>query len=222
MRKLTNIKKLMVHCARVNYGYMDLPAGNLRGYKSMVGLYRRIAEQSLICAQAMYEHKECPAHDPATSAFWWAIVPWAFAIGKDIGVDEDEWYEKFVAPHISFALYLRSTTVLDRWEPPMISFSPGESIIAHDIRWTKLVIKLTCKWGLWYHRKDIRAYFQTRRLMRELNRISTAWEAYLESDIRFLIRLFGPFDFSPDTDAKIKKWLREAMDSKIALYETKE
>ncbi len=230
--KITNAKKLMLHCTRVNYQYMDLRAGQLKGYESMVNLYRRIAGQSLVCAQAMYEHKDCPAHDPATSAFWWANVSWALAIGKGIGVDEEEWYEVFVAPHISFALYLRPVAGdLRKLSNPALSLRPHyehipdpfasdvvaeDMILLNDIYWVELVIKLTARWGLLHHLKDIRALFQARRLIGQLRRRhSLVWKAYLESDILFLECLFEPCDFTPGTRNKIKLWLGVAKEKEV-------
>ncbi len=222
-----NAKRLMVHCAFVNYQYMDGKAGQLRGYESLVRLYRSIAGESLVCAQAMYEHKECPCHDPATSAFWWANVSWALAIGRGIGVDEEEWYEEFVAPHISFAVYLRpvagglrelsipSLSLRPHYEhiPEVFAFdvTAEDLIILNDVYWINLVINLTTRWGLLYHLKDIRAFFQSRKLMKQLRRRhSLAWEAYLESDIHFLNLLFEPCNFTPETRSIINKWLEEA------------
>lgn len=200
-----NPKKLMVHCALLNFQYMDLEAGQLEGYEAMVNLYRRIAGQSLVCAQAMYQQRDCPPHDPAVDAFWWANVSWALNIGKGVGVDETEWYNVFVSPHVGFASYLKPIA----WDLRM--FADMDDIIRNDICWAKLVIKLTARWGLLHHLKDVRSLWQTWKLIRNLNRRhSKEWEAYLSSDIFFLRFLFAPFEFSTATRKELNSWLAKA------------
>lgn len=221
---IKNPKKLMVHCALVNYQYMDLPVGQLHQFQAVIDIYRRIAGESLVCAQAMYEHKECPPHEPATSAFWWANVSWLMTIGKGIRVNQEEWYEKAIAPHISFSLYLRPDGDLRNLGNPVplmrgpdydfisdpFAVSAEEFIILGDILYAKLIIKLTARWGLWHHLKDIRALFQSWKLIKGLKRRhSPVWEAYLESDIIWMRRFFEPFEFSPQTREKVDEWLKE-------------
>lgn len=201
--------ELMVHCAQVNLQYMDLEAGQLQGYEAMVGLYRRIADQSFVCAQSMYEHRSCPRHSPAVDAFWWANVSWALTIGKGIGADKGEWYEVFVSPHIAFASYLKPVS----WDLRILAnpVAAEDIIIFNDILWAKLVIKLTARWGMLQHLRDIRALLQTRKLLKKLSRRhSREWNAYLDSDIIFLRRLFEPFAFTTETRHIINSWLYKA------------
>jgi len=199
-------RRLMVHCTRVNAGYMRLPGG-LEGYEAMVSLYQRIAAQSEACAQAWLEERTCPPHEPATSAMWWAVVSWALSFCKDLDVDNQEWQEVFVSPHLGFASYLRSAAPSPSWELGARR-SPVEAILLHDVRWIKLVIKLTTRWGLWRHLKDWRALWQARRLIQALRDI-TSEEAriYLKSDLRFFKDLFEPFPWAEETRKHLNAWL---------------
>lgn len=201
--------EVMLHCTYVNAWY-NLPAG----FDAVAGLYRRLAWQSQRCARAWAAPGlPCPPHEPATSAFWWGVVAWADAFGRRLGLDEAEWYSKFVAPHRDFAWYLRPYQ--RGVHPPrdlLKSLNPdGPWLLELDARWTALVIKLTARWGVLHHLKDLRALWQALRLMRELRRTdSPVARAYLKSDIQFFRELFKPFDFSDETRGKIDHFLARA------------
>lgn len=216
MRKISSPRKLMYNCAIVNYFYMDYSAaGRLPEFNTMASLYRRIASESLVCAQSLYEQKSCPAHEPATDAFWWAVVSWAINIGDEWELDRFEWHEKFVSPHIMFAQYLRPSSPR-RMKKSGAKWA-SDIIILNDIIWTKLVIRLTAEWGLFQHFKDVRALFQARRLMKELRLQGKVRHAYLESDIWFLRQLFAPFEFGDKMESRINIWLSEATEQCLQL-----
>lgn len=211
---------VMVHCTTMNYGYMRLP-GKAKGFDAVANLYKCLAVESLSCALA-WQHGEMepPEHEPAVEAFWWGVVAWADAFGRCLDLDEEEWYSKFVAPHRDFAWYLRPyqrgvQPPEDLLWRPLTPGGPwgsqrGWVILELDARWTALVIKLTARWGLWHHLKDLRALWQALRLMRELRAAKATARAYLESDIHFFRKLFEPFDFSEDTRLKIEGFLLAA------------
>lgn len=202
--------EVMLHCTGVNARYI-LPAG----FDAVAGLYRRIASESLCCALAWRNQprfgEPCPRHEPATSAFWHSVVAWADAFGRHLGLDEEEWYSKFVAPHRDFAWYLRPYQRGVQPPEDLLSkaFSPGGPwLLELDARWTALVIKLTARWGVLHHLRDLRALWQALRLMRELRSTdSPVARAYLESDIEFFRELFKPFPFSDETRGKIDRFL---------------
>ncbi len=230
-----NERELILNCAQVNADYMRLPAGQLKGYEKLVKFYQWTADQSLLCAGAWRRDKLCPAHEPAVTAFWAAIIPWAQALGSNMGVDWGEWGNVFIKPHSQFVRYLGAKNYLERpipvWQTPPTVVSPAAQILYHDVMWTRLVIKLTARWGLLYHLKDIPVLIQARKLMGELVRpfgkqeIETGglWRrpppplptelqhAYLMSDIEFFYKLFEPVAFSPGTRSKIEGFLRTAL-----------
>ncbi len=177
--------------------------------EAMTELYKRIASQSLTCAQAWVQDSPCPDHEPATDAFIWGVVAWADAFGLSMGVDMAEWSRLFVYPHDQFANYLRPGKPP---EPlPEVDGSPANIIMTLDALWTELVIKLTTKWGLMAHLKDKGAMFEARHLKKELSDPeSPAYKAYLESDLAFFRALFKPFPFSEKTRKYINDWLKKA------------
>ncbi len=205
----TTYAEIMLRCTQVNHGYMRLPAGQV-GFDHVARLYKRLALQSLECAQAWHDHLDSPPQEPATRAFCCGVVAWADAFGLSLQLEQVEWGTKFVAPHYEFANYLRPG------KPPAplaeVEGSPVEIIMKLDAQWTGLVIKLTVKWGPWHHLRDWRALFEARRLIRDLRRPdSDAYKAYLKSDIEFFKRLFRPFPFS--------EGMRQLLDNKIKMAE---
>ena len=204
-----NHKKIMLNCTRVNRQYMRLPVGKVAGLEAMTELYKRIASQSLTCAQAWVNDSPCPDHEPATDAFWGAIVAWADAFGLSMGVDQIEWGRVFVYPHNEFANYLRPGRPP---EPlPTVNGSPANIILTLDALWTELVIKLTTKYGLLHHLKDKGALIEAQSLQGELqNPDSPTYKAFLESDLNFFRKLFKPLPFSEKTKKYITDWLKQA------------
>lgn len=204
-----NDRELILKCIEVNSGYMRLPAGQVAGLENMVALYKRVAEQSLECARAWAKDSPCPAHEPATDAFWWGVVAWADGFGLSMGVDQAEWGRLFVSPHEAFANYLRPArppTPL-----PAVDGPPANIILALDALWTELVIKLTARWGLLHHLKDKGAIIEAQRLQGELqNPDSPTYRAFLESDLTFFHALFKHFPFSKETRKHIDDWLKKA------------
>ena len=204
-----NIKGIILECTRVNHKYMRLPAGKVAGLGAMTDLYKRIASQSLKCAEEWYKDRPCPDHEPATDAFWWGVVAWSDALGLSMGVDMAEWSRLFVDPHCQFANYLRPGT------PPapleQADGSPANVILTLDAQWTELVIKLTAQWGLFHHLKDHGAMLEAQRLQVELKTPgSPTYKAFLESDLVFFRNLFKNFPFSKQTQQYIKDWLKRA------------
>lgn len=158
-----------------------------------------------------------PPHSPAVSAFWWGVFLWAKDFCSDMvtwwddqgaaepGVRQrqrknegirDELSRVFVRPHLEFANWLRERH--GRWEDdwsetsvPIVS--PGQIILDHDARWILQVIKLTARWGLHRHLKDLLALWQALLLVRGLRRRTAVAYAYLESDVAFLQELFSHF-----------------------------
>jgi len=204
-----NNRELMLKCMEVNSKYMRLPAGKVAGLEAMTELYKRIASQSLYCAQAWVQDSPCLPHEPATDAFIWGIVAWSDAFGLSMGVDQVEWGRVFVYPHDEFANYLRPGNPP---EPlPTVDGSPANIILTLDALWTELVIKLTAKWGLFHHLKDKDAMIEAQSLQGELqNPASPAYKAFLESDLNFFHHLFKPFPFSQKTRKHINDWLKKA------------
>jgi len=202
-------KEIILNCTRVNHQYMRLPAGKVTGLEAMTDLYRRIASQSLDCAEAWVQDSPCPDHEPATDAFWWGVVAWADAFGLSMGVDMAEWSRLFVYPHDQFANYLRPGIPPSPLEPA--NGSPANVILTLDAKWTELVIKLTAQWGLLHHLKDQGAMVEAQRLQGELcNPASLAYKAFLESDLTFFHHLFKHFRFSEQTKKYIDAWLKRA------------
>lgn len=216
------MREIILKCTEVNRDYMRLPAGMVNGYQAMVNLYQRIANQSVECAQAWVEDgrgdllgKEliaCPPHEPAVSAFWWAVVSWTEAFGQSIGVDVEEWNAVFVAPHDQFASYLMPSGRLflsNRSEVlPVVGGSPAQIVMELDSRWTDLVVQLTTRFGLAAHIKDRKAMVEARHLQRDLRKEgSPIYKAYLRSDLAFFNQLFKNFPFSEKTVQVLGDWL---------------
>ena len=202
-------KEIMLNCARVNNNYMRLPAGKVAGLETMTALYRRIASQSVQCAEAWLQDSPCPDHEPAVDAFWWGVVAWADAFGLSMGVDQKEWGNLFMYPHDKFANYLRPNGLQDPLNP--VEGSPADIILTLDVMWTEKVIKLTAQWGLWHHLKDKGAMLEAINLQAELVKPgSPVRKAFLESDLRFFHHLFPPFSFTEATRKHINSWLKRA------------
>jgi len=200
---------IILKCTQVNNQYMRLPAGKVAGLEALTALYRRIASQSLTCAQAWVQDSPCPDHEPATDAFWWGVVAWSDAFGLSMGVDMAEWSRLFVYPHDQFANYLRPGNPPEPLEE--VNESPANVILTLDAKWTELVIKLTAKWGFFHHLKDKDAMLEALGLQGELrNPGSPAYKAFLESDLTFFRHLFKPFPFSEQTRKHINAWLKRA------------
>lgn len=209
MAPITDAKELILHCTQVNAEYMRLPAGELQNYKALSGLYQSLAEQSRVCAQGWCSNLPCPEHEPAVDAFWWAVVAWSDAFGISMGVDPVEWGREFVNPHFDFAEYLRPGEKPEVIEPH--AALPAAVIIELDVRWMRLVVKLTTRWGLRQHLKDRSALREAERLERELrNGRGLVRDAYLRSDLKFFDALFKSFPFKYQTRQQIKDWLAMA------------
>jgi len=212
LASIMNHKEIMLNCTQVNHKYMRLPAGKVAGLEAMTKLYKRIASQSLACAQAWVDNLPCPDHEPAVDGFWGAIVAWSDAFGLSMGVNQIEWGRVFVYPHYEFANYLRPGNLP---EPlPKVDGSPANIILTLDALWTELVIKLTAKYGLLHHLKDRAAMLEAQRLEGELRTPgSPAYKAFLESDLTFFRHLFKPFPFSGKTREYINAWLKKAAEA---------
>jgi hypothetical protein len=209
MAAITDTRKLMLHCTRVNVDYMRLPAGLAEGYQNIAQLYKSLAKQSYECASSWVRDDPCPEHEPAVDAFWWGVVAWAEAFGLSVGVDTEDWGQVFVAPHAVFASYLRENGMAELL--PFVSGPPVDVILRMDVLWMERVIKLTGKWGLWHHMKDLPALNEARRLGGDLKIPgSPTRQAYLESDLKFFEALFKPFAFKTATRQHLKSWLAEA------------
>ncbi len=201
-------RDIILKCTQVNVDYMRLPAGMVDGYRDLVALYKRIASQSLDCAQAWVANQPCPDHEPAVDAFWWGIVSWSEALGMSVGTDPQEWGATFVAPHEEFAGYLRPGSRGERLA--VVTGNPGEVVMQLDAAWMMLVVKLTAQWGLLRHLKDHGAMMQARSLDKELRRPgSPAYKAYLQSDLAFLRQLFKNFPFRQETVVRLSEWLND-------------
>ncbi len=201
-------RDIILKCTQVNVDYMRLPAGMVDGYRDLVALYKRIARQSLDCAQAWVANRPCPDHEPAVDAFWWGITSWAKAFGLSVGADPWEWPATFVAPHEEFAGYLRPGSPGEGLE--IVTGNPGEMVMKLDAAWMMLVVKLTAQFGLFHHLKDHGAMMQARSLDQELRRPdSPAYKAYLESDLVFFRQLFKNFPFSQKTVVRLSEWLHD-------------
>jgi len=211
-----DIKEIILNCTKVNHKYMRLPAGKVTGLEAMTDLYKRIASQSVQCAEGWYNGRPCPNHEPAVDAFWWGVVAWSDAFGLSMGVDMVEWGQMFVFPHEQFANYLRPGKPPAPLEPilcPLHSSngSPANVILTLDATWTELVIKLTAQWGLFHHLKDQGAMWEAQRLESDLrNPASPAYKAFLESDLTFFRHLFVNFPFCATTKKYIAAWLKKA------------
>ena len=201
-------REIILKCTQTNADYMRLPAGMVDGYRDLVALYKRIAQQSLDCAKAWVANRPCPDHEPAVDAFWWGIVSWAEAIGTAIGTDPSEWATTFVAPHEEFAESLRPGSRAERLA--VVTGNPGEVVMHLDAAWMMLVVKLTAQWGLFRHLKDRGAMMQARSLDQELRRPgSPAYKAYLQSDLAFFRQLFKNFSFRQETVVRLSEWLND-------------
>lgn len=217
----------MLQCARTNRRYMDLRAGHV-GYPKMVHLYRRIAVASVALATEYSLGKAPGPHEPAVDAFWWAVDQWSSHFTSDLlkisplacslGQEESdavhkELSERFCRPHRMFALWLRSGTVHIRLSPVnMVGVTPGRLILLHDYHWTREVVRLTTRWGLFHHLKDLPALLEACQLIQGLRRWppSDAALAYLESDLAFLQELFGHFGFSAQVSRILEGFLHVA------------
>lgn len=209
MAEVVDEKKLMHRCCEVNCEYMRLPAGSLDEYRHIAGLYQRFADQSLLCAGAWLRNRPCPRHEPGVDAFWWAVTAWTDAFGISIGVDMAEWSRKFVHPHFEFARYLRPGEELPVIDPH--AALPAETILELDVRWMKLVVDLTSRWGMLAHLKDMPALHEAQRLEKALRaEDGVARAAYLKSDLKFFQELFEPFPFEYKTRQQLNDWLAMA------------
>jgi hypothetical protein len=209
MAEIKGVRELMRHCCKVNCDYMRLPAGELPNYETLTALYRRMASQSLLCAETWIQARSCADHEPAVDAFWWAVVAWADAFGISAGVDMAEWSREFVSPHWEFADYLRPGEKVETIDPH--AGLPAEVIMELDVRWMKMVIKLTARWGLFHHLLDSPALREARYLEAELRKPgSQVRDAYLRSDLKFFQELFKPFPFKKRTRQQLDDWLAMA------------
>jgi hypothetical protein len=197
------------------------------GYGAVVRLYQRIASQGLDCAKAWEQRRPCPPHEPAVDAFWWGVAAWANLFCADVAAwsgpvharaIHDSLLESFCRPHREFAQWLRPLRPASTEVPlvashaaPFNGASPAEIILAHDAAWTLLVIRLTARWGLVRHLKDLPALWQALLLVRRLRRWpNPVARAYLESDMKFLRELFGHFHFRPQVQLVLDRFLEAA------------
>lgn len=218
-----NKREIMLRCTLVNRDYMRLPAGKIAGLETMTDLYKRIAGQSVQCAEAWVHENPCPEHEPAVDAFWWAVVAWADAFGLSVRIDQTEWGRTFISPHYEFACFLKPLKEAmfgvpwqrcygNAPEPlPQADGSPANIIMTLDALWMERVISLTAKWGMFHHLKDRAAMNEAQQLDAQLRDPgSLAYKAYLESDLAFFRALFKPFPFSVPTRTYIENWLKRA------------
>ena len=218
--------EVMAKCAATNLAYLQATPAGRAGYGAVVRLYERIASQSLDCARAWEAGMPCPPHEPAVDAFWWGAAAWANVFCADVaswlgpvhaGVIHNELQEGFCQPHREFAQWLRpeipGARLVASYSPQLNVSSPAGIILGHDAAWTLLVIRLTARWGLLHHLKDLPGLCQSLLLVRRLRRWpDTVARAYLESDVAFLRELFGHFDFSTHVWLALDDFL-EAADS---------
>ena len=222
----------MARCAATNLTYMRATPAGRAGYGAVVDLYHRLAVQGQTCAEAWEAGQPCPSHEPAVDAFWWGVAAWANAFCADVMAWlapyngrrlHHELQEVFCRPHREFAQWLRplgagsvGTRVITGYSPRVPAGRPAQLILCHDAAWTGLVIRLTAMWGLVRHLKDLRALWQSLRLVRRLR----GWpdpvaRAYLESDLAFFRGLFGHFPFTPRLRSVLDCFL-EAADEELA------
>ncbi len=216
--------EVMAKCAANNLAYMRATPAGRAGYGAVVRLYERIASQSLDCARAWEAGMPCPPHEPVVDAFWWGVAAWANVFCADVaawfgpvhaGIIHNGLQESFCCPHQEFAQWLRpeipGARMVACYSPQVVGSSPAGIILGHDAAWTLLVIRLTARWGLLRHLKDLPALWQSLRLVRRLRR----WPdpvagAYLESDVAFLREMFGHFDFRPHVRLALDRFLESA------------
>ena len=222
-------------CAATNAAYMlETPAGTA-GYPAVVNLYAKIAAESLVLAAAWDEGGSCPPHDPAVDAFWCGVAHWSAtffhdviqwwverrrsstdiepvgALGKAKASDLLDAREVFYRPHQEFATWLRFAERPTYRIRPRAIDSPARIILEHDAAWTIGVIKLTARWGLVRHLKDLPALWQSVALVRRLRSFpNDAALTYLHSDLEFLERLFSNFPFSAEARAVLHVFLERA------------
>ena len=210
MAKITDERYLILHCNQVNLDYMRLPAGQLRRYQNIKNIYDRLAKQSLACATAWVNGQECPDHEAAVDAFWWATVSWAEAFGQAIGADAADWDQVFVTPHVSFATYLRP--IFSKPQLDNVSGSCVEIIMGLDVTWIKALMKMTAAWAWLFYLKDMGAFSEGKQLESESNCDSEVRVAYIKSDLEFFDRLFAPFNLSVENRNYLKQFLNKAKD----------
>ncbi len=226
--------EVILRCMDTNVRYMATTPAGKAGYPAVVRLYQRIAKESLDCAAAWVAGNPCPPHEPATSAFWWGVAAWASDFTRDVlswhsggqplpgrGVLFQELQDIFCRPHREFAQWLKPRsfgTVISLWdfadtyEVDHIG-SPARIILLHDAAWTAKVMRLTARWGLVHHLKDLPALVQGLLLMRRLKRPGDpVGRAYLDGDLVFLKELFGHFPFTPQTQAVLDHFLEDALE----------
>jgi hypothetical protein len=214
------------------------------GYPAVVGIYRRIAREARAVANQWVQDADLelsgpvPAHSAAVDAFWWGVSIWA----KDFCSDMVTWWDGmpdaepgvrqrerknqliraeltrvFVHPHVDFANWLRMRRGrwVDIWSETTVPvISPGQIILDHDARWTLEVIKLTARWGLRRHLKDVPALWQALLLVRKLRQHDNAVaRAYLESDLAFLAEIFGHFPLGRRTKTMVDVFLQVAAEN---------
>lgn len=218
-------KAIMVACAATNLDHMRTTPAGEASPSTLVKLYQRMAIQGLSCAQAWQEGKPCPPHEPAVDAFWWGVAAWAGVFSNDLLQCLElkdkrrlhyELQEVFCRPHREFACWLRpldpreAAGVLHDYNP-VTGISAVQLVLAHDIAWTRLVMRLTARWGLLRHVSDLPALWQSLTLVRRLERWPDPLaQAYLESDLLFFRRLFAQFPFSPRLRAALDEFISAA------------
>ena len=220
----------MLKCAATNMAYMRATPAGQQGYGALVRLYESIAGASLNCAREWADDNPCPPHQPAVDAFWWGVYAWSLQFSADIlwwwarntnrpnGLLLNQFQRAFCDPHLWFALWLRPLKLEEKrliaaYARRVDSLTPGEIILCHDVRWTRSVIRLTARWGLVHHLKDLQALGQSVLLIHHLSRgprNSTIARAYLGSDLVFFRRLFRHFDFSPELRGVLDRFLAAA------------
>ncbi len=205
-------RAIMLACAATNLAHMRTTPAGRASPGALVKLYQRLADQGLACAQAWKDGRPCPPHEPAVDAFWWSVAAWAGVFSSDLvkcleprdgRLLHDELQEVFCRPHREFAAWLRPlddgrAALVFRSYGQVAGTSPARLVLAHDVAWTGLVMRLSARWGLPHHLKDLPALWQSLNLVRRLKRWPDPMAvAYLESDLMFLRQLFDHFPFSP-------------------------
>ncbi len=188
-----------------------------------------------------YPGEPVPAHSAAVDAFWWGVSIWAKDFCSDMvtwwdGMSEaepgvrqrerknelirEELTRVFVYPHFEFACWLRPRPGWwgsGRWKKPVATvpiLTPGQIILDHDALWTLQVIKLTARWGLHRHLKDVPALWQALLLVRKLRQHDNAVAgAYLESDLAFLAEIFGHFPLGRRAKTMVDVFLQVAAEN---------
>lgn len=211
---------VIARCIDTDSRYMDSPAGEA-GYRHLVKAYRRIGRENIELASAYDQGVPAPRHRPVVDAFWWGVVRWSWGVGKDI-LERDqvffgEWQRVFVDPHMAFAQWLRPLS----WKQEYARIrghhhgywraGPAAMGQLHNAAWSRDVLLLTLRWGVWRHLGELPAIWDLLRLVSSLDRWPGAVPiAYARSDLRWWREILGHFEWSPRMRARLDYWLAES------------